>query len=960
MGAAAGAPPGSFRARASVSQNPAAPALAYSTYLGGRNTDRALAITVDDAGNAYIAGSTSSTNFPQAAPGNTPGPRGFITKLSPNGSQIIYTAIIRGVTPWGIAVDSSGAVYVTGQAEEGFVTTANALQPAQGGRADAFILKLNPAGSAVVYATYLGGDAEDLGKQVAVDASGNACITGYTFSTNFPTHQPWQSANRGASEAFIAKINPAGSALVFSTYLGGEGFDYGSGLALQPNGTIYVVGRTDSSDFPTANAFSASRTGPGDAFVAMLNNSGQVVTSTYLGGTGLEFATGVAADPQGNVYILGATSSTNFPTIAAWQPAFGGGSLDMFLAKLAPDLKQIIYATYLGGTLPEYSPIKVGDFETPIDLGGLAVDSAGNAYIAGSTQSGNFPIVNGLKARNSDYNWDGFVARFNSAGALVFSTFLGGEGPDNATGLAIDKAGAAYVSGYTSWSHDSPQFPTTPGAWQSGLSDPIDVYYIGEDAFVSKLATSLSAQSLNDNFADRLRLAGKRLTTWSSNLGFTREGGEPAHAGNPGGHSAWWSWIAPADGTLTITTEGSDFDTLLAVYTGTSVASLTPIAGNDNAEPGRQTSRVKFSTIAGRSYEIAVDGNNGASGFITLNLTFGAPVNDDLQNASALSGAIVAVTGSTVDATAEPGEQEATGLTGGKSIWWSWMAPTNGIVTMSTEGSDFTTSLGVFTDDSIADLQLVLRETTRVTFKATAGTLYRIAVDGFLGTSGEAHLAIRPGELPPNDDFANRIFLTGALVRTNGSNFDATPEPGDPDLAALFQILSSRHDTVWWAWTAPTNGTVLFSTAGSERDTRLAIFTGDALSDLQPVAANNDAGPGITTSRIILSNAVANVTYQILVDVVEWEPPGPLKLNISLIKPPVISDARVEDGHLHFRLQGSLEQSYTIEVSPNLSDPRSWLPVTSMPVDADGNIFFVDPDPMALKLRFYRAVENAQ
>jgi hypothetical protein len=267
----------------------------------------------------------------------------------------------------------------------------NPLQAAYGGGPeDAFVTKLNPTGSALVYSTYLGGSDYDLGTGIAVDSAGNAYVTGRTYSTDFPTMNPLQAAaNGGQADAFVAKLNPAGSAFVYSTYLGGSYFDQGNGIAVDSAGNAYVIGDTDSGDFPTTeNAAQPAISGSEDAFVAKLNPTGSsLVYSTYLGGSDYENGYGIAVNSTGSAFLTGSTSSTDFPTTKnAAQPA-NGGRADAFAAKLDPTGSAFVYSTYLGGSNSDQG-------------WGIAVDSAGKAYIIGLTCSTDFPITPGAFQTN--------------------------------------------------------------------------------------------------------------------------------------------------------------------------------------------------------------------------------------------------------------------------------------------------------------------------------------------------------------------------------------------------------------------------------------------------------------------------------------------------------------------------------------------------------------------------------
>jgi Beta-propeller repeat len=237
-------------------------------------------------------------------------------------------------------VDTSGNAYVIGLTiSTNFPTTAGAFQPTLGGGYDAYVTKFNSTGTGLVYSTYLGGSGTDQGFGIAVDSAGNAYVTGLTSSANFPTANPFQAALGGGNDAFVAKLNPTGSALVFSTYLGGSGNDQGLGIAVDSAGNVYLKGDTGSSNFPTASPFQAALGGGTDIFVTKLNPTGSaLVYSSYLGGSGTDVGHGlvsaIALDSSGNVYVTGDTSSTNFPTVNPIQAAFGGAPTDAFVAKI--------------------------------------------------------------------------------------------------------------------------------------------------------------------------------------------------------------------------------------------------------------------------------------------------------------------------------------------------------------------------------------------------------------------------------------------------------------------------------------------------------------------------------------------------------------------------------------------------------------------------------------------------
>ena len=230
--------------------------------------------------------------------------------------------------------------------------TTNPLQASNVGVHNAFVTKINAAGSALLYSTYLGGSGDDQSNGIAVDGAGNAYVTGEAASTDFPTAAPLQaSQSGGGSNAFVTKINPEGSALVFSTYLGGGG-DIGDGIAVDGDGNAYVTGFTHSTNFPTVNPIQSSNGGASDAFVSKINAAGSaLVYSTYLGGPGFDSGNSIAVDGLGNAYVTGEAGSANFPTASPLQANYGGGAQDAFVAKINVAGSALVYSTYLGGSL---------------------------------------------------------------------------------------------------------------------------------------------------------------------------------------------------------------------------------------------------------------------------------------------------------------------------------------------------------------------------------------------------------------------------------------------------------------------------------------------------------------------------------------------------------------------------------------------------------------------------------
>ena len=422
------------------------PILAYSTYLGGSQSDTSRSIAVDGFGNVYVTGSTKSFDFPIANPIQSTNSGGccgfdeevFVTKVSANGSNLVYSTYLGGPGNdfgYDIAVDNAGNAYVTGETYSRNFPTVNPIQlsvgPATNAVIDAFVFKLNASGSALIYSTYLGGDYYDHGRGIAVDSEGNSYVTGYTASNNFPLVNPFKSTHKcmtfcSAYQAFVTKINAEGSALVYSTFLGGTGIwdDRALAIAIDSERNAYVTGYTWSTDFTTINSLVTHSGFQLDAFVTKLDATGSaLVYSTYLGGTSHDVGNSIAVDSMGNAYVTGYTLSDDFPVTNPLQSTRRQNS-DAFLSKLNVDGSALAYSTYLGGNVNEEGI-------------GIAVDGVGNAYVTGITSSSNFPTVNSLQS-NGLFN-DAFISKLNAAGStLIYSTYLGGSSSSEGHDIAVD------------------------------------------------------------------------------------------------------------------------------------------------------------------------------------------------------------------------------------------------------------------------------------------------------------------------------------------------------------------------------------------------------------------------------------------------------------------------------------------------------------------------------------------
>ncbi len=480
--------------------------LGYSTYLGGPGgAEDGRAIAADSAGNAYTTGSTTSTQFP-VTPGAFDATLNgnadtFVAKLNAAGSALAYATYLGGSEAEvgeGIALDDDGNAYISGTTySTDFPTTPGAFDTTFGGGCspsspcpDAFVVKLNATGAALAYSTYLGANGSDVGGGIDVDAEGNAYVTG-TASNVFPTTPGAFDSGSCAGDAFATKLNAAGSALIYSTCLGGSSWEnyespgdsatiYRPAIVVDGSGNAHITGSTNSTDFPTTlGAFDTTHNHGNDAFVTKLNADGSaLIYSTYLGGGaifngGADYGTGIALDASGNAFVTGITFSANFPTTpGAFDTTYNsGGKSDAYVAKFDATGSALVYATYLGG---------VGQ-----DVGhSIAVDASGSAYVTGYTVASDFPTTALAFDTSSNGGEDAFVTKLDLAGtALSYSTYLGGSssglvGGDYGNAIAIDSGGSVYVTGQTFGS----DFPTTPGALKRRNR------FGQADAFVTKFA----------------------------------------------------------------------------------------------------------------------------------------------------------------------------------------------------------------------------------------------------------------------------------------------------------------------------------------------------------------------------------------------------------------------------------------------------------------------------------------
>lgn len=448
--------------------------LLSSTFLGGSDDDIAYSVANDGQYNSYMCGSTISPSFPTTS-GSYDVTKDknydvFITKFSTVNQKIVYSTFVGGNSSengYGIIVDNNGDAFVTGSTtSSNFPVTTNAYDKNQNGGIDAFAFKLSPTGSDLIYSTFVGGIKDDEATCIAIDKSNAVYIVGKTNSDDFPTYMGYDNSyNGGVEDGFVTKINPSGSSIVYSSYLGGSDRDIAQNIKVINNEAV-VSGSTYSKNFPTSNgAFDVTHNGYSDAFITRLNSSGNNINySTFIGGDGYDESKGLLVDEKGYAYLCGKTTSTNFPvTAGALDKIYNGGD-DAFIARINSNASALVYATYFGGSSDEIAT-------------GLNFDNNGNIYFIGQTKSADLPITSDAFRGEYSGGYDGFIAKIDSNGSdLKYSTFYGGTKDEYLTAILTDACGVPTIVGYT----NSDNFPTTKNSF--------DDSYNGEfDAFISNL-----------------------------------------------------------------------------------------------------------------------------------------------------------------------------------------------------------------------------------------------------------------------------------------------------------------------------------------------------------------------------------------------------------------------------------------------------------------------------------------
>ena len=454
--------------------------LEYSTYLGGSGNEYGAAIAIDSENRAHVTGVTYSNDFPTVNSYQSCRPGIFsddifVSRLSASGSYLIYSTYLGGGDEdivFGICLDSENRAYLTGYTISTDFPTQNPYQaslasPPGEGYSDVFVSQLSSSGSALIYSTYLGGYSEEEAKDICLNSENQAYVTGLTYSTDFPTQNPYQPSRTGNADAFVSRLSASGSSLLYSTYLGGGGGTEGYGICLDSENRAYVTGLTYSDDFPTVNPYQSGRIGGigfSNVFVTQFSSSGSsLLYSTYLGGED-DWGYDICLDSGNRACVTGSAHSDDFPTVNPYQSSRAGYA-DAFVSRLSSSGSILLYSTYVGGGSND-------------DGYGICLDSANRAYITGWTQSDDFPTANPYQSGRAEGggNPNVFVTQLSPSGSyLIYSTYIGGVGSDYGNGISVDSENRAYVTGRAG----SEDFPTK-NPYQAGRSG-------NSDAFVGRL-----------------------------------------------------------------------------------------------------------------------------------------------------------------------------------------------------------------------------------------------------------------------------------------------------------------------------------------------------------------------------------------------------------------------------------------------------------------------------------------
>ena len=783
-----------------------------------------------------------------------------------------------------MAVDSSGIIYLAGSGtcSNGCVPVVFHLETPGGDTngTSMFVLKLDPFG-APLHITYFGGSSWEYPTAIAVDTNHSVCVVGCTASSNFPVVNALQPS-RGQSDpsgvdGFVAKLNSSGSAFLFSTYFGGSGSDECNSIEFDRQGNLLVLGNTQSTNLPTVNALQSTNassvesslrggggsTGGTGAFVAKFSPAGtSLLYSTYLGGNGEDRATDLAVDREGNAYVAGSTYSTDFPTRNPLQAHHSTNShdSDVFLTKLSSDGHTLSYSTYLGGVYDDTATT-------------VAVDGEGRAYIAGTTDSLDFPLLNGLGSSSNlmaasfwQSGYHAFLARFSSNGTSIeFSSLLNHPGGDSANRMAIDPEGTIWITGaedaYLGWAgkfqFNGSLIAASAPVLDCELNQGIDVAVCSSGGIWILGATSTALRS------GYLGFPGRSFIARLNDIPFVTNSAPLIRLTLPNANGFWGTnttmLLAAAAADL-----GGRVENVQFFANNQSIGIVTNPPYELNWTPASVGSKTLTAIVTDAMGAMSI------SCPIQINIV-SRPANDDFINSTPIFGVGETVTGSLLGASLEDGEPWNRASSArqiypppSRTAWWCWQTPTNGAYTVTLEGSDFSPALGVYVGSGLNDLSLVAAQRSgftdghaQATFRASAGVIYFFCIGGDNDMAGGVALQIRPAIAPPNDDFQNRILLSGLNPTASGANFEATHEPGENISRPGQIVLHTGEASIWWSWIAPASGVFSISTGGSGYSPPIGVYVGTNLTNLTAVASSD------SNSRLLTFSASAGTRYEI-------------------------------------------------------------------------------------------------
>ena len=815
------------------------PVLSYSSYLGGSAGDVAYGIAVDSSGDTYVTGSTASLNFPTTSGGvqTTAGGGGdvFVSKFNPGGSALLFSIYLGGNgadAASAILLDSSGDIFLVGSTfSNNFPTTTGAAQITYGGNGDAFLTELKPDGSALLYSTYVGGSQADNATALALDSAGDVFLTGSTQSHDFPTMNPLQLGNDGVSNVFVTEVNPTGTALVYSTYLGGSSSDYGTAIALDGSGNVYISGYTFSTDFPTQNAFQSVLAGGSDAFITELTpGNTALVFSTFLGGNSIDRVFSMWLDASGSIYLAGDTQSTNFPVTSSAFQSVNHGLADAFVTKLSRGASSLVYSTLLGGSGTD-------------GITAMALDSTGSVYVTGFTQSGgDFPLRDPLQkvlgiagASNCGTTAapvlcaDAFVAKLGPSGSPIYSTFLGGSGADSGQAIAIDSSGTAYVAGSTA----SSNFPATVGAFQWAYAGTSS----SSNAFMAKIgladAPGLTLSPQQISFGNQALNTTSNPTT----VTLTNEGSAPLSINS-----------ISASGNFT---QSNGCGTLLPSGGATCTIQVT----FSPSQAGQQTDEVLISdNSAGSPHYITVTGNGvlsaGSLSLAPATLSFTAQAvqtTSPPQSLTLINNGNVAVTVTSISVTGDFAETNTCGgLPTTPTVLNVGQACTISVTFTPSGSGNRSGSLTVRSDAANSAAGVTLTGTGTPQFSLSANSRSNVVVIGSTSTTFSIAAAAP-------SSFTGSI----ALACSSGATCSFNPSSILAGQSSTLTVTNLSGTTA-----SPLNFTVTGTSLAQSATVALAIFLADFSLSATPSGATVTAGNSITyTFTVTPTNGFNQVVF---------------------------------------------------------------------------------------------------